>query len=116
MAVVEVMNNGYSRDKLLMILTIDVYFYIKVQVEAVHCPGKDNIRADALSWNDIDRFLQALPGADQKAADIPHHLLPLIVDKQPNRMSTGCSQPLSSRFSLVHIKNICSRKRRYMDL
>ena len=52
MAVVEVMNNGYSRDRLLMHLIRCLFFiseHFKVQVEAVHCPGKDNIRADALS-------------------------------------------------------------------
>ena len=91
MAVVEVVNNGYSKDKLLMHLIRCLFFiseHFKVQVEAVHCPGKDNIRADALSWNEVDRFLQALPGADQKETDIPQQLLTLLVDKQPDWMSS----------------------------
>ena len=90
MAVVEVLNNGYSRDKLLMHLLRCLFFiseYFKVQVEAVHRRGKDNIRADALSRNDLNRFLQASPGADQKAVGIPHQLLTLLVDKQPDWMS-----------------------------
>ena len=52
MAMVEVMNNGYSRDRLLMHLIRCLFFiseHFKVQVEAVHCPGKDNNCADALS-------------------------------------------------------------------
>ena len=91
MAVVEVVNNGYSKDKLLMHLIRCLFFiseHFKVQVEAVHCPGKDNIRADALSRNEVDRFLQALPGADQKETDIPQQLLTLLVDKQPDWMSS----------------------------
>ena len=90
MAVVEVLNNGYSRDKLLMHLLRCLFFiseYFKVQVEAVHRQGKDNIRADALSRNDLNRFRQASPGADQKAVGIPHQLLTLLVDKQPDWMS-----------------------------
>ena len=89
MAVVEVLNNGYSRDKLLMHLIRCLFFiseHFKIQVEAVHCPGKDNIRADALSRNDVDRFLQVSPGADPKAADIPRPLLALLVDRQPDWM------------------------------
>jgi len=84
------MNNGYSKDKLLMHLVQCLFFiseHFKVQVEAIHCPGRDNIRADALSWNDMARFLQATPGANQKAAAIPHQLLTLLVDKQPDWMS-----------------------------
>ena len=100
MAVVEVMNNGYSRDKLLMHLIRCLFFiseHFKIQVEAVHCPGKDNIRADALSQNDIDRFLQALPGA----ADIPHWLLTLLVDKQPDWIS-----PDRTRLFIASIRQV----------
>ena len=90
MAVVEVLNNGYSRDKLLMHLIRCLFFiseYFKVKVEAVHCRGKDNIQADALSRNNTSRFLQALPGADQEPVDIPPPLLTLLVNEQPDWMS-----------------------------
>ena len=110
MAVVEVYN-GYSRDKLLIHLIKYLFFiseHIKVQVEAVHCPGKDNIHADALSRNDVNRFFQASPGTDLKVADIP---LPLLA--QAARLDVArpdCSQPLSGRLSPVHTKNLHSRK------
>ena len=84
MAVVEVVNNGYSKDRLLMHLIRCLFFiseYFEVQVEAVHCPGRDNIRADALSRNDMVRILQAFPGADRRAVEIPHQLLTLLVDQ-----------------------------------
>ena len=74
MAVVKVMNNGYSKDKLLMHLIRCLFFiseHFKYQVEAVHCPGKNNIRTDALSWNNIGLFLQATSGVDQKPTVIP---------------------------------------------
>ena len=103
-AVVEVTNNGYSRDKLLMHLLRCLFFiseHLKVQIEVVHCPGKDNIHADTLSRNDMDRFLQALPGADQKVADIPHQLLTLLVDKQPDWMS-----PVWTRLFTASIKQV----------
>ena len=90
MAVVEVLNNGYSRDKLLMHLIRCLFFiseYFKVKVEAVHCRGKDNMQADALSRNNTNRFLQALPGADQEPVDIPQPLLTLLVNEQPDWIS-----------------------------
>lgn len=91
MAVVEVMNNGYSKDKLLIHLIRCLFFiseHFKYQVEVVHCPGKNNICADALSRNNISLFLQATPGADQKPAVIPQQLLTLLVDRQPDWMSS----------------------------
>ena len=56
MAVVEVVNNGYSKDRLLMHMIRCLFFvseFFKIQVEVVHCPGRDNICTDVLSWNDI---------------------------------------------------------------
>ena len=59
--------------------------HFKVQVEAVHCPGKDSICADALSRNNAGHFLQASPGADKKSAVIPQQQITLLVDRQPDR-------------------------------
>ena len=61
--------------------------HLKYQIETGHCPGKNNIHANMLSWNNIRYFLQTSPGADQKSTVIPHQLLVLLVDTQPDWMS-----------------------------
>ena len=59
MAVVEVVNSGYSRDKDMMHLLRCLFFISEHHhflVEAVHLPGKINVAADALSHNNISIF------------------------------------------------------------
>ena len=62
-SVLEVFNRGYSRDRKLMHLLRCLFFIsekFRVNVDAVHCPRKYNIRTDVLSHNDIPHsFLQA---------------------------------------------------------
>ena len=56
MAVVEVLNSGYSRDREMMHPLRCLFFiaeHFRIQVEAVHLPGKENGLADALSRNNI---------------------------------------------------------------
>ena len=50
MAVVEVLNSGNSRDRKMMHLIAE---HFRMQVEAVHLPGKENGLADALSRDNI---------------------------------------------------------------
>ncbi len=90
MAVVEVVNNGYSRDKELMHLLRCLFFiteHLGMSIMAVHLPGKDNIRADALSRNDLTRFLQAAPKADRVPTQVPGQVLALLVEEQPDWIS-----------------------------
>ena len=84
-AVVEVLNKGYSRDRELMHLLRCLFFIserLKVSVQAAHCPGKFNIKADALSRNDLPHFfLQAPQSIDRMATWIPEQLLTLVVEE-----------------------------------
>ena len=58
--VVEGINKCYSKDELLMHLIRYLFFiseHLKYQIETGHCPGKNNIHANMLSWNNIIYFL-----------------------------------------------------------
>lgn len=87
MSVVEVINSGYSRDKELIHLLRCMFFineHAHISVTAVHYPGKVNVRADALSRNDLTRFLQEVPTVDRVPTPIPDQLLLLLVEEQPD--------------------------------
>ena len=58
-----------------------------MSIRAVHIPGKDNVRADALSRNDFPRFLQAAPDACVRPTRIPLQVLALLVEEQPDWVS-----------------------------
>ena len=61
MAVVEVLNSGYSKDKNIMHMLRCLFFiseHHQFLVEAVHMPGKLNQAADAISQNNISHLLQ----------------------------------------------------------
>lgn len=95
MAVVETLNGGYSKDALLMQLLRSLFFiteHYKCLIEAVHHPGKDNIRADALSRNNWHQFLQASGVVNQTKTRIPQELLDLLVNKQPDWTSPDWTQ------------------------
>ena len=86
-SVVEVLNNGYSRDCVLMHLLRCLFFiseHHQFLVEAVHIPGKDNRQADALSRNCVSSFLQMAPAASPQAAQVPGEALQLLVEEQPD--------------------------------
>ena len=72
MSVVEVMNNGYSREATLMYL-LRCMFYISEHyqfiVEGVHIPGIKNMQADALSCNCVPSFLQMTPSSTAGGTD-----------------------------------------------
>ena len=91
LAVVEVLNRGYSGDRELMHLLRYLLFIsekLRVSVEALHCPGKYSIKADPLSHNDLPRFvLQAPQSIDRMATRIPEQLPTLMVKEQSVWMS-----------------------------
>lgn len=63
-AVVKVLNKGYSRDRELMHLLRCLLFTserFRANVEAVHCLGKYNIKEDSLSCNDLCCFFLQAP-------------------------------------------------------
>ena len=90
MAVVEVLNSGYSRDPLLMHSLRCVFFiteHFRLQLVATHCPGQHNVQVDTLSCNDYQRFIQASSSVDTAVTLIPDKLLRLLVIDQPNWIS-----------------------------
>ena len=87
MAVVEVLNSGYSRDREMMHLLTCLFFIAEhfcMQVEAVHLPEKENGMAKALSRNNIPPFLKAFLGAAKSPTHLPRQALALLVEKQPD--------------------------------
>ena len=97
MAVVAVVNAGYSRDKSMMHLMRCLFFLVAhfhVQIRACHVREVDNVAADALSRNDIPHFLQVVPDAGQPIA-IPQGLVDLLVREQPDWTSSRWAQLFS---------------------
>ncbi len=98
MAVVEVVNSGYSRDS-VMVQLLRILFFVKarweVEVKAVHVPGQRNILADALSRKNLQLFFSQDPGASRTPVRIPTQLVELLVIAQPDWMSPAWSQQLT---------------------
>ena len=95
MAVVEVVNSGYSKDKDMMHLLRCLFFISEHHhflVEAVHLPGKVNIAADALSCNNAPHFLQVVPEAQKQPTPLPDQALQLLVVEQPDWMSSSWTE------------------------
>ena len=78
LAVVEVLNSGYSKDSLLIHLLRCLFFiteHLRVQLVAFHCLWHQNVRADALSRNNYQRFIQASSSVDSALTSMPDKLL-----------------------------------------
>ena len=87
MAVDAVVNAGRSRDTAMMHLLRCLFFMVArlhVRIKAVHIPGTTNVAADALSRNDIPRFLQAVPEATGIPTPVPQRLVDLMVREWPD--------------------------------
>ena len=87
MAVVEVLNCGYSRDREMMHLLRYLFFiaeHFRMHVEAVHLPGKENGLANALTRDNIPHFLQAFLGTAKSPTHLPSQALALLVEEQPD--------------------------------
>ena len=98
MAVVTVVNTGSSRDKAMMQLMRTLFFmaaHFNVQIRTVHVRGASNIPADALSCNDLPRFLQVVPDAVQYLSPIPQGLVDLLVRENPDWTSARLAQLFS---------------------
>ena len=77
-AVVQVVNSGYSTDKQMMRL-IPCSFFVtahrQLLVHAVHIAGSKNTAADAVSLENMDVFLQVVPDAYRSPPPIPSAVL-----------------------------------------
>ena len=95
MAVVEVLNNGYSKDKNMMHMLRSLFFISEHHhflVEAVHLPGKLNEAADAISRNNLSHLLQVVPGAQQHPIPIPGQALRMFIEDQPDWTSRNWTE------------------------
>jgi len=82
-SVVEVLNNSYSRDPVLMNMGHCPFFlteHYHLSLEAVHLPGKTNVAADALSRNNLPLFFQVSPGARPDPSPIPSQALWILLE------------------------------------
>ena len=91
MAVVDVVNSGYSRDALAM-MPIFISEHCHFLVEAVHLPGKTNIAAGALSRNNTAQFLQVVPEAQKQPTPVLEQALKLLVVEQPDWISSSWTE------------------------
>lgn len=99
--VVAVINSGYSRDANLMHLLRCLFFiaaHFDVHIKAVHVPGVKNVAADALSRNDLPRFLQVVPKAAHLPTPIPQGLVDMLVQECPDWTSQRWAQLFNGCF------------------
>ena len=95
MAVVSVVNSGYSKDSTVMHLLRCLFFmaaHFDTCIKAVHVPGVINVAADALSRDNHTQFLQVVPGARQHPTQIPQGLVDLLVIDQTDWTSPHWTQ------------------------
>ena len=94
-AVVEVINAGYSKDPLLMQLLRCLFFILaqhEFSLRAEHIPGKLNVGADAISRDNLALFFLQVPKASKQATVIPKALVDLVIRQQPDWLSPDWSQ------------------------
>ena len=80
-----VVNSGRSQDNTIMHLLRCLFFlaaHFHVQIRVTHIPGVDNVAADALSRNDLPRFMQVVPDAAHDPSPISQRLVDLLVGEQ----------------------------------
>ena len=84
MAVVGVVNFGYSKHSMLTQL-LRVLFFAKAQEEVEIKAGQPNVLADALSRNKMQLFFLQAPGVNREPTEVTTHLMELLVTVQPHR-------------------------------
>lgn len=90
LAVVEVLNRGYSREPDIMHLMRCLFFFsahFHFRVITKHIPGKQNILADALSRDRLSLFHSLHPQANSSPAIIPAPLIALLITSKPDWLS-----------------------------
>ena len=98
-AVVAIINSGSSKNPLAMHLMRSLFFvsaHYKFTVSARFLPGSSNQLADALSRNNIDRFLSLRPQASRIPTPIPQELLQMLLHNQPDWTSNSWRMMFSS--------------------
>ena len=86
-AAVSVINSGYSRVLNIMLLLRCLFFiraHFQLEAWAVHTPGVENGRADAISRKNMCRFRSQVPVARDCRVPIPPALIVLLAEQQPD--------------------------------
>ncbi len=94
-AVVTIVTKGQSRDKEAMHLTRCLAFMLaehEIILKASHIKAVENIRADALSRNEVDKFRFHHPQAAREPVVIPEALLDLLLVKRPDWTSPSWTE------------------------
>ena len=95
MAVMVVVNSGWTKYRTLMHLLRSMFFiaaHWTIHVHATHLPGVENVAADTLSRNNLSTFLQAVPGVTDLPTLIP---VAVVIWEQPDWLSCRWAQLFS---------------------
>ena len=93
-AVVSMLNKHTSQHPVAMHLLRCLFFIcakFSISLTAEHLSGRLNGAADALSRGNVASFLQAIPYAAASSCCIPTELLEVLIQRQPNWLSTEWS-------------------------
>ena len=94
-AVVEMVNSGYCRDQGMMQMIRCLFFilaFFEISMQTVHIPGRLNIGADAISWDNIQVFHMQAPKAHARPSPVPQALSNLLIYQQPDWTSPDWSR------------------------
>ncbi len=98
MAVVKVVNTGYSKDKMLMHL-LQALFWVRahweVVVRVVHIPGHKNGPADAISRDNLGMFFAQVPRAARTSTQVPQEVSRLLCEAHMDWTSPTWAQELT---------------------
>ena len=86
-AAVSVINSGYSRVPNIILVLRCLFFmraHFQLEAWAVHTPGVENGRADAISQNNMCSFRSQVPIARDCRVPIPPALIALLAEQQPD--------------------------------
>ena len=82
--------------------------FFEVSMQTVHIPGRLNIGADAISWDNLQVFHMQVPEAHTRPSPVPQALVHQQTSNRigPSQIGPGCSGPVCSRSSGVYEKGL----------
>ena len=89
-AVVEMVNSGHSKDMEISHLLRCLFFItaaFEITLVASHIQGKDNVKADAISRNNLSLFCLQAPKASQTGTVIPESVVELLIYQRSDWIS-----------------------------
>ena len=84
-AVVSVIRGGYCKDPAMAHMLRCLFFaeaMFSVRLVARHIPGRDNIAADSVSRNNLDRLFLSRPQAERNPVQVPEGVVKQLVSQQ----------------------------------